>query len=101
MDRAKLAALLLAGGLLVGVVVAAASAGTSLALCGGGSQGERCRALVLTLATRAGVVSGVVVVLMGLLVAGMLKTLTQREDQRRTRDIEAYLAAPDGVETAE
>src|SRR5919106_2134722 len=87
----KLAAVLIGAGLLVGVVVAATSSASSLAICGPGAGGEGCRALVLTLAMRAGLVAGLVTVLMGLLVVGLLRMIVQDDHQRAERAMEAYL----------
>lgn len=95
MDRArapwwKLALLLVAGGLVVGAVVAAVSVATSAPLCDTGLQGEACRGLVVTLARRAGLVAGGATVLMVLLVAGLIRMLAQDDRDRAQRAMEAY-----------
>lgn len=85
-----LAAFLAGAGLVVGLVVAAVSAASSLAICGTGVPGEQCRGLVLTLATRAGLVAGLAVVFMGLVVVGLLRMVSQDDRQRAERAMEAY-----------
>jgi hypothetical protein len=97
----KLAALLLASGLLVGGVVAAVSVGTSAPHCGQGVSGEECRALVGTLARRAGIVAGGAAVLMVLLAAGLVRMLWQDDRQRAERAMEAYLASREAPATEE
>ena len=71
----KLALLLVAAGLLVGALVAAVSVATALPFCGSGVEGDECRALVVTLARRAGLVAGAAAVLMVLLAAGLAKSI--------------------------
>jgi hypothetical protein len=89
----KLALLLVAAGLLVGALVAAVSVATALPFCGSGVEGDECRGLVVTLARRAGMVAGAAAVLMVLLAAGLIRTLTQTDRDRAQRAMEAHRAA--------
>jgi ABC-type proline/glycine betaine transport system permease subunit len=91
--RYRLALLLISAGLLVGLVVATASVLTGASLCEAGGTGVECYELTRTLAIRTGVVAGVVTVIMGLLVAGLAKMLSQDEKQRAEQAMEAYLAS--------
>jgi hypothetical protein len=79
-----------AGGLLVGALVAAVSVATAAPFCGLGVQGDECRALVVTLARRAGLVAGAAAVLMVLVAAGLARMLTQDDRDRAERAMEAY-----------
>jgi hypothetical protein len=88
--RLKLAAILIASGLLVGALVAAVSVGTAAPFCPAGPPGEECQALVVTLARRAGIVAGAAAVLMGLLAAGLIRMLSQDDRQRAEQAMEAY-----------
>jgi hypothetical protein len=97
----KLTALLAASGLLVGALVAAVSVGTSAPFCGEGLSGDECRALVVTLARRAGMVAGAAAVLMVLVAAGLLKMLSQDDRQRAERAMEAYRASQEAAATEE
>lgn len=92
----KLALLLVAAGLLVGALVAAVSVATALPFCGSGVEGDECQALVVTLARRAGLVAGAAAVLMVLLAAGLLRTLTQTDRDRAQRAMEAHRATREG-----
>jgi hypothetical protein len=92
-SRVRIAVLLAAAGTLVGVVVATASVITGASLCEAGGSGVPCYVLTRTLAIRTGFVAGVMTVLMGLLVAGLAKMLSQNEKQRAERAMEAYLAS--------
>ncbi len=87
----RLTAILLASGLLVGALVAAVSVGTAAPFCPAGFPGEECRALVVTLARRAGLVAGAAAVLMVLVAAGLVRTLSQGDRQRAERAMEAHL----------
>jgi hypothetical protein len=89
----RLAAILVAGGLLVGALVAAVSVGTAAPFCPSGPSGGDCQALVVTLARRAGIVAGAAAVLMGLLVAGLIKMLSQDDQRRAEQAMEAYRAS--------
>jgi hypothetical protein len=89
----RLAAILVAAGLLVGALVAAVSVGTAAPFCPPGPSGEECQALVVTLARRAGLVAGAAAVLMGLLAAGLIRMLSQDDRQRAERAMEAYRAS--------
>lgn len=89
----KLAAILVAGGLLVGTLVAAVSVGTAAPFCPSGPTGGDCQALVVTLARRAGIVAGAAAVLMGLLVAGLIRMLSQDDQRRAEQAMEAYRAS--------
>jgi hypothetical protein len=89
----KLALILVAGGLLVGALVAAVSVATAAPFCGSGFQGDECRALVVTLARRAGLVAGAATVLMVLVAAGLARMLTQDDRDRAERAMEAYRQA--------
>ena len=91
MRTRRLIILLSAAGLLVGIVVATASVLTGASLCEAGGTGVECYELTRTLAIRTGVVAGVVTVLMGLLVAGLAKMLSEDERQRAERAMERYL----------
>ena len=88
----KLAAILVASGLLVGALVAAVSVGTAAPFCPSGRSGGECQALVATLARRAGVVAGAATVLMVLIAAGLVRMLSQDDRQRAERAMEAYQA---------
>jgi hypothetical protein len=90
---AKLAAILVASGLLVGAVVAAVSVATAAPFCSAGRSGEECRALVVMLAKRAGLVAGAAAVLMVLIAAGLVRMLSQDDRQRAERAMEAYRAS--------
>jgi hypothetical protein len=79
-----------AAGLLVGALVAAVSVATAVPFCGPGLPGEECRALVVTLARRAGLVAGAATVFMVLLAAGLIRMLTQDDRDRAQRAMEAY-----------
>jgi hypothetical protein len=92
-NRLKLAAILIASGLLVGALVAAVSVGTAAPFCPAGPSGEECQLLVVTLARRAGIVAGAAAVLMGLLAAGLIRMLSQDDRQRAERAMEAYRAS--------
>ena len=89
----RLAAILVAGGLLVGAMVAAVSVGTAAPFCPSGPTGGDCQALVVTLARRAGIVAGAAAVLMGLLVAGLIRMLSQDDQRRAEQAMEAYRAS--------
>ena len=88
----KVAALLVAGGLLVGALVAAVSVGTASPFCPGGLGGEECRGLIVTLARRAGLVAGGATVVMILLAAGLVRMLAQDDSDRAEQAMEAYRA---------
>jgi hypothetical protein len=92
-NRARAALYVAAAGLLVGLVVAVVSVATGTSLCGAGEAGADCFELVRKLAVRTGVVAGLAVMIMGVLVAGLLKMLSQDEKQRAERAMEAYLAS--------
>ena len=74
----------------------ASAAGTSL--CGAGEAGGQCYELTRKLAIRVGVVSGLMAVLMLLIVAGLLRMLTQQDKDRAEKAMEAYLASRDEPE---
>ncbi|MGH2724304.1 MAG: hypothetical protein ACRDI0_08565 [Actinomycetota bacterium] len=93
MARGKGIWLLVAMGLVVGLVVAFASSLTGRSLCGVGEAGRECLELTRTLAIRTGAVAGVATVVMGLVAAGLLRMLSQGERQRAERAREAYLAS--------
>ena len=92
-SRLKLALVLTASGLLVGALVAAVSVATAAPFCSSGIAGTECRALVGTLAQRAGLVAGGATVLMVLLAAGLVKMLSQDDQDRAERAMEAYRAS--------
>jgi hypothetical protein len=79
-----------AAGLLVGALVAAVSVATAVPFCGSGLEGDECRALVVTLARRAGLVAGAATILMVLVAAGLARMLTQDDRDRAERAMEAY-----------
>jgi hypothetical protein len=88
--------LLLAGaGVLVGLVVATASVLTGASLCEAGGSGVACYRLTRTLAIRTGFVAGAATLVMGLLMVGLARMLSQDEKQRAERAMEAYLASRD------
>jgi len=89
----RLAAILVASGLLVGALVAAVSVGIAAPFCPAGPSGDECQALVVTLARRAGIVAGAAAVLMGFLAAGLIRMLSQDDRQRAERAMEAYRAS--------
>jgi ABC-type proline/glycine betaine transport system permease subunit len=91
--KVRVALLLAAAGALVGLVVATASVITGASLCEAGGTGLDCYRLTRTLAVRTGLVAGVVTVVMGLLVAGLAKMLSENEKERAERAMEAYLAS--------
>lgn len=91
----KLAAVLVASGLLVGALVAAVSVVTAAPYCPSGFSGEECRALVVMLARRAGIVAGAAAVLMVLIAAGLIRMLSQDDHRRAERATEAYLRSRD------
>jgi hypothetical protein len=96
----KLAAILVASGLLVGSLVAAVSVGTAAPFCPSGPSGGECHELIATLARRAGIVAGAATVLMVLIAAGLIRMLTQDDRQRAEQAREAYLrnhSFPGGV----
>lgn len=82
-SRGRLAALVLAAGLLAGTVVAVAAAGPGALACRTDPAGE-CQALTQTLAIRVGLVAGAATVLMLLVVAGLLRMVVQDEERRIT-----------------
>jgi hypothetical protein len=90
-SKARVALLLVGAGVLVGLVVAMASVLTGASLCEAGGTGVECYRLTRTLAIRTGFVAGGMTVLMGLLVAGLAKMLSQNEQERAERAMEAYL----------
>lgn len=92
-EVAKLAAILVASGLLVGSLVAAVSVGTATPFCPSGPSGADCHDLVVTLARRAGLVAGAATVLMVLIAAGLVRMLSQDDRQRAERAMEAYRAS--------
>jgi hypothetical protein len=92
-SKARVALLLVGAGTLVGLVVATASVLTGASLCEAGGTGVECYRLTRTLAIRTGFVAGGMTVLMGLLVAGLAKMLSQNEQERAERAMEAYLAS--------
>ena len=87
---AKLTAILVASGLLVGALVAAVSVATAAPFCPSGFPGEECRSLVVTLARRAGIVAGAAAVLMVLVAAGLIRMLSQDDRRRAEQAMEAY-----------
>jgi hypothetical protein len=89
----RIVVLLLGAGLVVGLVVATASVITGASLCEAGGTGPGCYTLTRTLAIRTGLVAGVVTAIMGLLVSGLAKMLSQDEQQRAERAMEDYLAS--------
>jgi hypothetical protein len=89
----KVAALLVASGLLVAALVSAVSVGTAAPSCPGGLGGEECRGLIVTLARRAGLVAGGAAVLMFLLAAGLVRMLAQDDRDRAELAMEAYRAS--------
>jgi hypothetical protein len=89
-SRARFAAILLGAGVVVGGAVAALASLTGTTLCGSGDAQRGCYELVRTLSLRAGLIAGLATVFMTLLVAGLLKMLTQEDEQRAERAMEAY-----------
>jgi hypothetical protein len=89
----KVGALLLAFGLLVGTLVAVTATATGSGFC----DHQRCWDLVMTLARRVGIVTTAAVVLMGLLVAGLMRMVQQDDRDRAERAMEAYRASRDGA----
>jgi hypothetical protein len=90
MSKARFAAILLGAGVVVGGAVAALASLTGTTLCGSGRAGRDCYELVRTLSLRAGLIAGLMTVVMTLLVAGLLRMLTQEDHQRAERAMEAY-----------
>jgi hypothetical protein len=83
-------------GLVVGLVVGVAASLTGASICGAGEAGLRCYELSRTLAIRVGVVAGLMAILMVLVVAGLLKMLSQDDRDRAEEAMEAYLASRSG-----
>jgi hypothetical protein len=79
-------------------VVAAVASAAGTSLCGAGEAGGQCYELTRKLAIRVGVVSGLMAVLMLLIVAGLLRMLTQQDKDRAEKAMEAYLASRDEPE---
>jgi hypothetical protein len=100
-SRLKLGLVLVAGGLLVGTLVAAVSVASAAPFCTSGSAGTDCRELVVTLARRAGLVAGGAAVIMVLLAAGLARMLKQDDHARAERAMEAYRAAKERARLAE
>jgi hypothetical protein len=92
MSRFRFAAILVGAGVVVGGAVASLASLTGTALCGSGEAGRDCYELVRTLSLRAGLIAGLMTMVMTLLVAGLLKMLTQEDHQRAERAMEAYRA---------
>lgn len=80
-----MAATVVAVGLLVGSLVAAASGGIGAGMCGPDLQGE-CHALARSFALRTGLMVGLVTVLMQLIVAGLLRMVAEEESRRLERE---------------
>ncbi len=78
---ARLVALVVTLGAVVGLVVAAASVSAGNAGCGA-APGEECLALARMLAIRTGLVAGIATVVMLLVVAGLLKMVAHDEARR-------------------
>lgn len=91
--RGRAATFLLALGSLVGLVVAIVSVAAGASLCGVGRASLDCYELTRTLAVRTGVVAGVATVIMGALVAGLLRMLSQGERDAAERAREQFLAS--------
>lgn len=90
MSRARFAGILLGAGVIVGGGVASLASLTGTTLCGSGDAGRECYELVRTLSVRAGLISGLMAVVMILLVAGLLRMLSQEDHQRAERAMESY-----------
>jgi len=80
-SRARVVALLVTLGLVVAAVVAAVSGSDAAARCGADPYGH-CVALVETLSRRMGLLVGGTAVLMLLMVAGLLRMVSQDEARR-------------------
>ena len=80
-SRARVVALLVALGLVVATVVAAVSGSDAAARCGADTSGQ-CVELVRTLSARMGLLVGGTAVLMMLVVAGLLRMVSQDEARR-------------------
>ena len=85
----KVGALLLTFGLLVGTIVAVSASATGAAFC----DHDPCWDLVGTLARRVGIITTATVVMMGALVAGLLRMVHQDNRDRAERAMEAYRAS--------
>ena len=83
--------------MVVGLVVGVAASLTGASICGAGEEGLQCYELSRTLSIRVGVVSGLMAVLMVLVVAGLLRMLSQDDHDRAERAMEAYLASRSGT----
>jgi hypothetical protein len=92
MSKARFTAILLGAGLIVGGAVASMASVTGTTLCGSGEAGRECYDLVRTLSVRAGLIAGLMAVVMILLVAGLLRMLSQEDHQRAERAMESYRA---------
>lgn len=90
---ARGALFLVALGSLVGLVVAIVSVAAGASLCGAGEADLGCYELTRTLAIRTGVVAGLAVMIMGALVAGLLRMLSQGERNAAERARERFLAS--------
>ncbi len=95
--RGRAATFLVALGSLVGLVVAIVSVAAGASLCGAGEGSVGCYELTRTLAIRTGVLAGLATVIMGALVAGLLRMLSQGERDAAERAREQFLAARRGT----
>lgn len=84
---------MLLAGLVVGSVVGTVASVAGTSICGAGEAGGRCYELTRTLALRVGVVAGLMAMLMVLLVAGLLRMISQQDRDRADRAMETYLAS--------
>jgi hypothetical protein len=91
-SKSKFAGILLGAGVVVGGAVAALASLTGTTQCVGIDAEQDCYDLVRTLSLRAGLIAGLMTVVMILLVAGLLRMLSQEDRQRAERAMEAYRA---------
>jgi hypothetical protein len=80
---------LLSLGLVLGGIVAATATATGSDFC----DHQRCWDLVLVLARRVGIATTATVVVMGALVAGLMRMVRQDDRDRAERAMEAYRAS--------
>jgi hypothetical protein len=86
-SRTRAIALLVAGAIVVGLLVATVSVVSGAENCGAGAAAGACLDLVRTMAARVGLVTGVAVMVMVLLVIGLARMRDQ--DERRRLEVAA------------
>ena len=100
MSAWKLTGIVAGAGGIVGSAVAVMASLTGATVCGAGEAGRPCYELIRTMSLRVGLLAGVMTVIMVLLVAGLIRMLSQDDRQRAERAMEAYLAGEGGDGTS-